>query len=573
MPLTIPQIREILQSPKRKKEIRRAVDHENRLRFHCDVNLSLSDAGRAGIEYYRWVDKLLPTDKAERFKDLFSWPHPVVKETKKAFSDLEKVLDGRNPVFDLHFTNPDAKEEALLYLSSESRKDRRKKAFHKMTIAPSSVLVVDTPRTQESSRKEPYHYYLNIGSLIDFDIDDDANIIYLIFPQPEGFVCIDDAFFHFFECKEKDYLNAIHTETIAHNYESVPATFPWYPYAYDSNKSLKINPISSYLGDLDWLLFLSVCEKHTDLVSGFPIEWFYEQDQDEKEERNKDRENGILPNGEYSFFDRVTGRHLNSKKHPMSGPGGVIDTPIPDSEEGIPSLAPPGGTIERNAELVRYIQDKVRKLKNEFHECVTGYSGEPDNNQAKNEKQVGSIYETRKAILNSLARHFEKSEKWLIETKLKIRYPESFLSASISYGTEYYLEDANQILDRVTKAKKEEASQIVIGIEERQYFETKYRNNPEMIERVNLLNQLDPAIDTTRSEVERLFEIGGLSAKDYIFKKRFSSLIAQFERENGTLSEFGINIESETGDNYSLRVQRIKDIIYSYIEEPVIAGD
>lgn len=516
-----------------------------------------------------WVSRLLPSDKAERYKQLFTWPHQTSTECERAFEQLEKVLEGVNPVFDLTCSTPEAKGAAMSVLNSlGGRKAYEKELFDYVRCNPGSFQVVDLPREQNDTYPTPYYYFLSIDNVIDFDWNDKGHVTYIIFEQPGGFAVIDESSYWFFECEGKDYLNYTDLFETPHRLNRCPANFLSSKAISKRKPYLRVNAISAYLGALNWLLFFSMCERHTDLTSGFPVEWFYEADKDEQEKEEMDREKGVMPIGYYRVDRNGTVQYPGVNIHETSGPGGVIDVPLPDAEEGMPDLSPPGGTIERNIEAVKYVEEKFKKLKAYFLEQVTGYAGEPINNQAKNEKQVGSIYETRKNALNVLARQMEKSEKWMLKTLFELTVGDRFLELSVSMGTDFFLEDVQTIEESLLKLKSGNASLILIEQKESQLNRTKYRNNEEVLERMDLLSHLEPFRHSTKAELKDMLNMGLIQRADFVFKANFISLLQRFERENGPVEQFGINI-ALPDDSLALhtRIEIIKEAIYSYINE------
>ena len=93
------------------------------------------------------------------------------------------------------------------------------------------------------------------------------------------------------------------------------------------------------------------------------------------------------------------------------------------------------------------------------------------------------------------------------------------------------------------------------------YFETEYKNNPEQVQRYNILKNLDPFRHLKNSDLDRLLSTGNINQIDYLMKMNFSSLILRFEREYGSILEYGIN------SDFRFRVDSIKEQLRAYAEE------
>ena len=148
-------------------------------------------------------------------------------------------------------------------------------------------------------------------------------------------------------------------------------------------------------------------------------------------------------------------------------------------------------------------------------------------------------------------------------TVCRARYGNSFISAGISYGTEFYLQTADELRDRYKKAKENGASESELDALYTKVIETEYRNNPTMRQRLQVLADIEPFQHLTRDEVIALQGKGIATMEDVILKLNFADYIRRFERENMNVVEFGENID------YDKKIQAISERLREYASEQV----
>jgi hypothetical protein len=93
--------------------------------------------------------------------------------------------------------------------------------------------------------------------------------------------------------------------------------------------------------------------------------------------------------------------------------------------------------------------------------------------------------------------------------------------------------------------------------------ETRYRNNPDMIERLKILANLDPfpddniiSIAVTLSQMPEIVD-----PVDLCVKTHFNRFIARFEREQASLLLFGASL------SFDVRIKTIYGILQGYAVE------
>lgn len=568
--LDLKEVKEIIQNPRAKKEIKAALDHEARLRFHSQTVLDPTQEKTAVQAFLSWVEGLIPSDKFAIFLSLFRYPVKTVNLTQQAYAALEKVFDGRNPSFLYEFDNPELGEDWEAYRAENINEPWvwREEGFEVMKTAINSFMVVDLPREQAGEFPEPYFYFLSMSDVIDFAGKKDV-LDYLIFKQ-EGnrIVVIDDTSYRVFLTEEGGKeIKALELET-AHGLGYCPARSFWTTSISRAMPSVKRSPITNHLGDLDWYLFFATSKRHLDLYAPYPIYSGYEQACEYELERedglNEYCDRGFLRDENDRFILRnghVAECPVCSKKR-IAGVGSFVEIPPPSRENDGADMRNPVQitTVDRGS--LDYNTDEIQRLERVFYEAVTGYGGEAVNNQAINEKQVKAFFEGRTNVLRNLKKDFETAQQWVDETLCRLRYGQAFVSATIDLGSEFYLLTADDLMGLYLQSHKDGADSLTLDTLQNQYYETRFRNNPAQLARVQFLLEVEPLRHVTREQVTEMYRNEELSYENYFLKVNFSSLVMRFERENTAVTEFA------TAMSLDKRVKKITEALLSYIEDP-----
>jgi hypothetical protein len=246
----------------------------------------------------------------------------------------------------------------------------------------------------------------------------------------------------------------------------------------------------------------------------------------------------------------------------LNGAGSFVEVPPPGLENDNADLRDPVGIVSIDRPSLDYVREKRKAYAAEIYQATTGYGGEPVNNQAVNEKQVMASFESRAQVLRNLKWQFETAQQWVDETICRMRYGQAFVSAHVNYGTEFYLHEPGELLDMYQKAREAGVNDKVLDMLHSEYYEVKYKNNPQELKRVRIMSDLDPFRHLSKQQVKEMYEAGQIEYSDYMLKMNFSTLIARFERENTSLLLFAEALE------YSAKISRILQVLTSYIEQP-----
>lgn len=549
MALELNQIKQILQKPTKRQTIQKAVNMQRRLRFHTETNIAVSDINQPTTIFLDWVKHLLPKDKFNIFLQLFKLPLPTPAVVEDVYRELERVFYSRNSSSSYQFTDSELAEDWFQYRKSNLNEPEvwKTTAWKRMQVSPNSILVVDLPLVQTSTRPEPYFYWLEIDSVIDYELfKQDENLFnWLIFNQPEHRIAVfDDTSIRVYQLNEKNEIQSLVSEA-QHDLGYCPARFFWSTQLNEKNKDLKKNPITKELSNLDWYLFFSISKQHLDLYAPYPIYSAYEADCNfENSETGDYCDGGFLRNakGEYKILNDGTVEKCPccSEKR-IAGPGSFLEVPIPNQSEGVADMRNPVQITTIDKDSLDYNVNECARLKNEIVISVVGSGGTVSEKEAINETQVTANFESKTSVLNALKTNFELAQKFVEDTVCKLRYGGAFISSSVNWGTEFYVFTVTELYSKYKQAKENGASNSELDAISQQILEVEYRNNPLVLQRMLILKQLEPYPHKTLDEVLKLYEKELLNENLVKLKINFSTLVEKFERENINIIEFASN--------------------------------
>lgn len=549
MGLELNQIKQILQKPSKRQVIQKAVNMQRRLRFHTETNIAVSDINQPTTVFLDWVRRLLPKDKYNIFLQLFKFPLPTPAVVEDVYRELERVFYSRNSSSSYQFTDSELAEDWSQYKKNNLNEPEvwKTTAWKRMQVSPSSILVVDLPLVQTSTRPEPYFYWLEIDAVVDYQLSkQDENLFeWLVFNQPEHRIAVfDDTSIRIYQLNEKNEIQSLVSEA-QHDLGYCPARFFWSTQLNEKNKDLKKNPITKELSNLDWYLFFALSKQHLDIYAPYPIYSAYEADCNfENSETGDYCDGGFLRNakGEYKILNDGTVEKCPccSEKR-IAGPGSFLEVPIPNQTEGVVDMRNPVQITTIDKDSLDYNVNECARLKNEIVISVVGSGGTVSEKEAINETQVTANFESKTSVLNALKTNFELAQKFIEDTVCKLRYGNAFISSSVNWGTEFYVFTVTELYSKYKQAKDNGASNSELDAISQQILEVEYRNNPLVLQRMLILKQLEPYPHKTLDEVLKLYEKKLIDEKLVKLKINFSTLVDKFERENINIIEFASN--------------------------------
>ena len=592
MALSVEEIRKRTSEQPRRNIIKLAVMHQNRLRLHSEVvpstpalaswsyrgrQLAVNQPlmhGHEGItlalnDFMAMVENLIPKDKFEVFKTLFRFPVITNEVLAVCYDKLSRIFDGRDPAFSYQFANTELRDDWEWYRQEKLGEQNiwQSKGWDFFKTQINSVLIVDLPQEQEAGDRypQPYFYWLPIMDVIDYKADPQSGAMEWIMFRQDGdkIAVIDDASYRIFNSKDGT-IGELESEA-AHDLGYCPARFFWNEPVSLDKPDIKESPVTKELDRLDWYLFFAISKRQLDTYGNYPIYWGYEQSCDFHNDETGDYcDGGFLKDKQGHWHYDSNGLLMPcpvcSQKR-LVGAGSFIEVPVPHVDEGQPDLGQPVGMLAVDSESLKYNQEEEKRLRTDLITAIVGTNEEITTRDALNEQQIKANFESQSTVLKRVKKGFEEAQKFVDDTCCRLRYGKAFLSSSINYGTEFYLFASDELRERYKKAKEAGMSEADLDALLQQIIETEYRHNPQMMQRMIILSDLEPYRHLTRNEVQGLYEKSLIPVEDLLIKFNFADFIKRFERENMNIIEFG----AET--DYDKKIGIIKEQLKAYASE------
>ena len=509
--------------------------------------------------FLRWVRDLLPEEKYQVFLSLFQFPAFTNELVGDIYNQLNRVFFGRNRAFHYEFTDTFLRDDWEDYRTIVLKEPEvwETTAWRTMKLGINSVMIVDLPEQQTGRFPQPYFYFLPVESVIAYESAHDE-IEWIAFYQSEDVVVYFDSETRAkYQVKDGDY---ILIDEQPHTIGKCPARWFWTDPLNDKEPDVKQSPISKQLSKLDWLLFFEISKHHLDLYAPYPIYSAYEQDCDFSDPHTGSYcDNGFLRSEEgYAFDGRRVAKCPVCSANRLSGVGAMITVPQPTPEM---DMRKPVDLTTIDKASLDYNVSEVKRLREDIFMSAVG-RGTENISESMNEMQVASGFETKTSVLLDIKRNFEKARKWVTEVVCVERYSKGFTSASINYGTEFYIYTLKDLFEKYMEAKNQGASMSILdGIQDK-IIEVENINNPIEMQRTYVIKHLEPYRHLTTKEVVELFGKKIIPDIDEVSVKiNLSSLIQRFERENTSVIEFGSELE------FDRKIQIIKQTLKNYVRE------
>lgn len=572
MPYDVGQIRKEIAENKRAATLSRARLHQMRIKFHTVKRVTSFNSPYISLpltQFLAMVENILPHDKFVLFKALFRYPVKTNEITGICFDKLSRIFDGRNPVFNYQFATSEERDDwedyRLTKLNEPDVWATKGWEFFKSEI--NSVLIVDVAREQTTERPEPYFYWLPIDDVITYKADPTTGVMdFIVFRRRDEIVVLDDASYRVWRDEKKTgQISGMPVIEAPHDLGYCPARFFWNEPISLDEPDVKASPLSGELESLDWFEFFHISKRQLDLMGAYPILSGYEQSCDFSNAENGDYcDGGFLRNKQGHYKLDPAGLLLRCPKcgnKRIIGAGSFIEVPVPNPDENQPDLRNPVQMLTVDRGSLDYNVEEEKRLREDIITAVVGQDEIVTNRDAFNEQQVQANFESVTTILNRVKKGFEAAQQWVDETVCRLRYGRYFMSATINYGTEFYLYSVDELRKRYKAAKEAGASEGELDMMQNQIINTEYRNDPMQLRRMLILAELEPLRHMSREEVTELYSRNLISERDLRIKLNFPSFVRRFERENMNILDFG----SET--SYERKIEAITAELRRYADE------
>jgi hypothetical protein len=567
MEVTLNQAKELLSLPQNQRGIKEAQRHEARVRLHTEI--ATSEGGTLTGGFFDFVKGTIPTKKYAKFLNLFRLPTPTAVLCDEIFAAQEKVFDGRDKVERRELASDTITADYAQYWQTLGGNAAwQTVAIQTLKTAFNSIVVVDLPDEVIEGRPAPYYYMVSTDKLAAYSPAKDGFkwVAFWLKEDKTRLAFYTETHYYVFSSEGKlSTLNGVLVEA-QHDLGRCPA----YPFWHDSlngDKFLKRVPLSVLLGELDHLLKDSIFYRHFKLYASYPV-WSGFKTRCDYQEGGAYCDGGKMRSLETGDFMKSSrgDRLLDCPKCAKSdhaGPGTYYEVDPPSEDNNGADLRNPVQVTEVGVDGLQFNVDELQRESQKIYTSVVGTSNELIDDQAINEHQVKSLFESGTAALIKLKHNFEKTQTWLETTLAELRYgPGSVRNVSINLGTQFYLFSADAILAMYEQARAAALDHAVLDMLQDQYYQTKYRHNPEQLIRSKLISSIDPCRHVTAAQAKLLYTDQVLAFEDYAIKANFSSLLMAFERDNGPLTSFGLLL------SYSERVAAIKEALAMYLPQP-----
>lgn len=564
------KIKSELLTPSKRAEIEGAKMQQDWIKFHADTNLDIARS-LPYAKFKAFVKSQLPEDKFITSMNLLKFPIPTNALTESIFTKLSKIFDGRNPAFSYQFHRTQERDDWEWYRQEilDEPNVWSEKAWRYFQTEINCVMVVDMPLEADPTDKypQPYFYFLPISEVVSYKVNPrTCGMEWIIFHSDNRIIAIDGESYKTYEFTEQRQLGALLSDN-PHNLGYCPARFFWTEPLTLAHPDIKRSPLSKELSALDWYLFKSLGVKHLDTYASYPIYSAYEEECDYTDKDGNTCHKGYLqkPNGE--FVTALDGSPvpcpLCHGKKQLAGAGSFITVPVP--EEGQPDLRKPVDITTIDRKSLDYNVEELKRLETRIVNSCVGVDNTILNETSLADKQVDATFESKDNVLNSVKKGFEEAQEWVDTTVCTLRYGSAFISAHISYGNEFYTLTPEALRDRYGKAKESGASEAELDALRQQILETTYRHNPLMLQRMLILNDLEPYRHRSQDEVKALAEKGLVSNEELMLKADFMNFVGRFERENDNILEFGTAIP------YANKIETIYQTLLDYAKQRAIS--
>jgi hypothetical protein len=472
--------------------------------------------------------------------------------------DVYAVFDSRNASFDVQYPSDRLKEVATQTFSNLNiRHWIENKGKDVLKCMPNSLAVVDI-----NDQGEPILILVPNRKLLGYEFKKCGAFDYVVFEHSHGegwtrIAVYDDEYYRvILKTDSGNYTLEVEN---AHNLGYCPAR-----YFYDKPLNNKYEfdgsvPLSNTIGVMSQWQLMETYIYYADHYSSFPA-MEYADNECAVEGCNNGTIAGepILNDVNEVISHTLPKECPNCAKKGLIGPGTAVgievseDSDIQDTRGVLRFVAPDVSSLE-------YAVGKQEERENFIKLNTVGYNNVVAR-EAVNEQQIRFLAESRSQPLREVSTHLTDLYVWLYQTVMNVIYDTS-ININASFGTEFLVLSEKDLMMLIQEAKKAGVQSSVIADYNKQLIETKFKTQPYKVAYMSIASDLEPSPFDTREEVEKKYNSGMITATDYYIKLNFFDLISRFERENGSIVAFGMELP------YEQKIKRIKDTLIFYTNQ------
>lgn len=566
MKLSESQAKQIIKTPKNKSELSLGRDYENNLKILTE---SIFEPTLVNIKAYKdymgRLSTILSGKKFDRLQSFIQYPLPVVDISETALKEIYRVFEAKNTFFSHSLTNSESTVRFNKIIDSLQVQDWIKtKGKEVLKNKPNSICLIE-----KDENGNPYLVLIDSNRLLDFELSDDGvQLEYLSFLHSEEIInekkvvrisVYDDQFYRVFvKIGSGDYTLESENKHLAN---ICPARMFMTDNLNSTGDFNKRVPLSSSIAKLfEWTTF-NTYKYYVDHYAPFPVTERVEDscEDDYCSNGTVTKEVEYIQGGETMYKTESKTCQICSNKS-IIGPGTEIQIQARQDKDDVASdgifrmISPETNNLD-------YVKDKLTDLE-QYIVLKTAGLNTILGKEAINEVQVKGSFESRLTILLEIKGNFDKLYKWIIKTSAQLIYGENVgISVDANFGTEFYLMTEEDIQERFKTAKEIGMPESELDMLYSQLNNTKYRGNPDKMSRLDIIKQLDPLPYDDIETCLRKHEKGIITDNELVIKGRMTNFVNKFERENGSITEFGSDLEDLN------RINNIIEIFNKYANE------
>lgn len=549
-------IKEFLGTCKYKSEISKAVAYENKLAYFIQTHLNsdvyinntsaIDDTWYASNPFMNWIRSWMRKENFASYMKFLRHPLPTASLIQDDIvPELKKVFDATNAFYNYNFTSNGSKI-ASVDLIKDNASYCKDVVFDELINNHNSIVITDYT---ESSK--PYRYLVKINNVKAIEPTIDGKIKKIVFTgvnlegEKRWFYYTDEFYTVYIE-SEGEF---IEESKNFHNIGECPADFisvePLNVNVFVVRKSLFSNFVEKFENYVNYYTLQKMCLPH----GAIPVITHYKKNNTDCETKF---ENGTrCVKGYIAGNNGVIGEKDNLVPCPICNSktiiqaGTVLRLPVPKfGENGERPFDLNANFVKFHyipVDILKWWDEFVDKKYSEIKYQIVGKGVEESNSQAKNKDQIARGNQILENTLIELSSKLSKLQKSLDSKMLIIVYSDSFRSAFIDKGTDFYLETEFELRDSLGKAidpidKENIISRINYSL---------YKNNPQRLFRSEFLYKLLPYSTITDSEFNAMVEIDPAMRE---LRLNFPYYIDLFEGQYGELDVF---VNNYFGENVS----------------------
>ncbi len=556
---------QIVKNPRNAQAIQKGRNHESRLRLftECKFKDDLCNSQEtAWSEFILFMQKAITDKKADRITDFIQYPLSSIGITESILNDLYRVFEAGNSYFEVETVKMSGGEEMqALLVELDIVEWIKEVARGVLKNKPNTAIVID-----KDLNGKPYPIAVDNDRIIDVKLKDNyIDCEYIVFKHSEvenggiterRFSVYDDETYSVVLEKGGVYTLEMSVE---HEIGYCPARMFINERLNRSNEFNRKAPLTVVLSKLQEWQYFDVYKFYIDHTAPFPT-----TEQLKAQCGSEHCNNGYIETENVYFEDNAKKSITNRSKckaceelNTIALGGRVLISPTEDGEKTAAGvfkyISPETSNLEYIAQKLAAIEEYIIKKIVGVETIVT--------KEAVNEKQMDGAFESKTNVLLRVKNLLEDVYFWTVSTMGEAYIKGKPLRIHGDFGTEWYLSSEKDLQERFTNAKTGGLPRAELDMIYFQLLDTKYKTNPSIIQKMKLINSIDPTpYDTTEEKIKK-FQNKIISLQEFIISERISTFVSQFEAEQGSIIKFGI--KAKESDRRKTILEKFK----SYADE------